>query len=311
MSLTLVEAAKLALNEGKEKLATVILQYAESSGVLENLPFRNIAGNAFTYNREETLPGIGFRGINESYSESTGIVNPVTETLSISGGDLDVDNFLIQTLGAGTRSSQEMMKVKALSLSWTNTFVNGDTATNPKEFDGIKKRLTGTQLVSAGATSGGDVLSLERLDALIDQVDEPTHIIMNKTMRRRLTAASRNTGVGGYITFEQDQFGRRVEMYQGLPIVVLQEDNERNLILPFTEAGEGGGTAQCSSIYCVSFDDMGLTGIQSGGIDVRDLGELDTKPAMRTRVEWYAGLAILQPRAAARLYGVKDGAVVA
>lgn len=204
-----------------------------------------------------------------------------------------------------------MMKVKALSLSWTNTFVNGDTATNPKEFDGIKKRLTGTQLVSAGSTSGGDVLSLERLDALIDQVDEPTHVIMNKTMRRRLTAASRNTGVGGYITFEQDQFGRRVEMYQGLPIVVLQEDNERNLILPFTEAGEGGGTAQCTSIYCVSFDDMGLTGIQSGGIDVRDLGELDTKPAVRSRVEWYSGIAVLQPRAAARLYGVKDGAVVA
>jgi hypothetical protein len=155
------------------------------------------------------------------------------------------------------------------------------------------------------------VLSLERLDAVIDQVDEPTHLVMNKTMRRRLTAASRNTGVGGYITFEQDQFGRRVEMYQGLPIVVLQEDNERNLILPFTEAGAGGGTAQCTSIYCVSFDDMGVTGLQSGGIDVRDLGELDSKPAMRTRVEWYAGIAVMNPRSAARLYGVKDGAVVA
>lgn len=311
MSLTLVEAAKLAYNNGEDKLGDVILQYAESSGVLENLPFRSIAGNAFTYNREETLPGIGFRGINESYSESTGVVNPVTETLAIAGGDLDVDNFLIQTLGAGTREAQEMMKVKALSLAWTNTFVNGDTATNPKEFDGIKKRLTGTQLVSAGSTSGGDVLSLERLDAVIDQVDEPTHLIMNKTMRRRLTAASRNTGVGGFIQFEQDMFGRRVEMYQGLPIVVLQEDNNRSQILPFTEAGEGGGTAQCTSIYCVSFDDMGLTGLQNGGIDVRDLGELDSKPAMRSRIEWYAGLAIMNPRSAARLYGVKDGAVAA
>lgn len=311
MALNLVEAAKLAYNEGKEKLAGVILQYAESSGVLANLPFRDIAGNAFSYNVEETLPGIGFRGVNESYSSSTGVVNPVTETLKIAGGDLDVDNFIIKTMGSGARTAQEMMKVKSLALSWTNAFINGDTSTDVKEFDGIKKRLTGTQLVSAGSTSGGDVLSLERLDAVIDQVDMPTHLIMNKTMRRRLTAASRNTGVGGYITFEQDQFGRRVEMYQGLPIIVLQEDNERNQILPFTESGAGGGTAQCTSIYCVSFDEMGLTGIQSEGIDVRDLGELDSKPVMRTRVEWFAGLAILQPRAAARLYGVKDGAVVA
>lgn len=311
MALNLVEAAKLAYNEGKEKLAGVILQYAESSGVLANLPFRDIAGNAFSYNVEETLPGIGFRGVNESYSSSTGVVNPVTETLKIAGGDLDVDNFIIKTMGEGARTAQEMMKVKSLALSWTNAFINGDTASDVKEFDGIKKRLTGTQLVAAGNTSGGDVLSLERLDAVIDQVDMPTHLIMNKTMRRRLTAASRNTGVGGYITFEQDEFGRRLEMYQGLPIIVLQEDNERNQILPFTEAGAGGGTAQCTSIYCVSFDEMGLTGIQSEGIDVRDLGELDSKPVMRTRVEWFAGLAILQPRAAARLYGVKDGAVAA
>lgn len=310
MALTLVEAAKLAYEEGKTKLAEVIIQYAESSGVLENLPFKDISGNALAYNVEETLPGIGFRGVNEAFSESTGVVNPQVETLAIAGGDLDVDNFNMQTGGEGVRTAHERMKVKALSLSWTNAFINGNSVTDPKEFDGLKTRLTGTQLVSAGTTAGGDALSLDKLDELIDQVDEPTHLIMNKTMRRRLTAASRNTGVGGFITHEMNDFGKKIDAYQSLPIIVLQEDNNKNLILPFTEAGEGGGTT-ASSIYCVSFDEMGLTGIQNGGIDVRDLGELDSKPVMRTRVEWYAGLAVLQPKSAARLYGVANAPVVA
>jgi hypothetical protein len=56
--------------------------------------------------------------------------------------------------------------------------------------------------------------------------------------------------------------------------------------------------------------EMGLQGIQNGGVEVRDLGELQSKPSLRTRVEWLAGMAIFDGRAAARLQGVKAGAVV-
>ena len=311
MSLSLIEAAKLSLNEGKVKEAAIIKQYAESSGILENIKFRNISGNAITYNREETLPGIGFRGLNESFTESTGVVNPQTESLVISGGDLDVDNFLVQTMGTDTREVQEMMKVKALSLRWTSTFINGDSVAEPREFDGLKTRLTGTQLIDAGATSGGDALSLTKLDELIDQVEDPTHLIMNKAMRRKLTAASRNNSVGGYITYEQDEFGRRLSMYQDLPIIVLDEDANKNKILPFTEAAPGGGASVSTSIYCVAFRDFYLEGIQNGGIQTRDLGELDTKASWRTRVEWYTGIMVMNPRAAARLQGITDVAVAA
>ena len=187
MALTLVEAAKIALNEGKVFESAIIEQFAASSGILENIPFVDIAGNAYSYNREEALPGIGFRGVNEAYSESVGVVNPVTETLSILGGDLDVDKFVIDTMGIGVRSQQEMMKIRALALAWTQAFIQGDTTSNIKSYDGLRKRLTGTQLIDNGASSGGDVLSLERLDATIDEVTNPTHIVMNKTMRRVLT----------------------------------------------------------------------------------------------------------------------------
>ena len=55
----------------------------------------------------------------------------------------------------------------------------------------------------------------------------------------------------------------------------------------------------------------GLVGIQNGDIMVTDLGELQTRPAFLTRVEWYSSFAIYDPRAAARLYGVANEAVVA
>lgn len=309
MALTLLEAAKL--NPGDVLRNAVIEIYAGSSGILEALPFEGISGNALKYNREEKLPGVGFRGVNEAYTESTGILNPQTESLVIAGGDLDVDKFILDTQGMEQRSVHEAMKIRALALAWTKKFIKGDADSDPREFDGLQKRIVGNQLIAAGSTSGGDALSLMALDTLIDQVIEPTHLIMNKQMRRRLTQAARNSGVTGFVRWEKNSLGQQVAYYNDLPIITVDLDESQASILPFTEANPGGGTAASTSIYCVSFKDGMLTGIQGGIPDVRDLGELQTKPALRTRVEWYNGVAYFNGRAAARLNGIKDAAVVA
>ena len=310
MALTLVEAAKVAMGRDEALKATVMELYARSSDILQFLPFESITGNALTFNREKTLPSAGFRGVNEAYDEGTGQVDKITESLAIAGGDLDVDVMLVKTGSADQRGAQEAMKIKALSLAMTKTILKGDAETTPKEFDGLQVRCTGDQVIDDGLTSGGDVLSLIKLDELIDAVDEPTHLVMNKTMRRRLTAAARTTTVGGYITYDVDAFGRRITKYNDLPILIADKDNDYNDIMPFTEAADSG-TSQCTSIYCLSFAENGVLGLQNGVMDVRDLGEIDTKPVFRTRVEWYISLAILRPKAAARLRYVKDGAAAA
>lgn len=307
MALTLLEAAKRYTNPVARAIVTL---FPQSSDILMTLPFEGIEGNAMRYNREETLPGIGFRGVNEAYTESTGVLNPVTEPLVIAGGDLDVDKFIVKTMGADQRSVQEAMKVKALALRWTETFIKGDNATEPREFDGLQTRLTGSQKIAAGSTANGTPLSLAKLDEAIDAVDNPTHLIMNKAMRRRLTAAARTTTVGGYITYDKDAFGRPVMQYNDLPILIADQDETGTDILPFSEAATSG-TATATSIYVVSFREGMMTGIQSGNPDVIDLGELETKPVYRTRVEWYNGIAVFHPRAAARLWSISDAAVTA
>lgn len=71
MALTLVEAAKRYANPIQ---SAIVELYAQNSDILLTLPFNTIQGNAYRYNREETLPGIGFRGVNESWTESTGVL---------------------------------------------------------------------------------------------------------------------------------------------------------------------------------------------------------------------------------------------
>lgn len=308
MALTLVEAAKKFT--GDSVRSAIVELFAKSHPLLAVLPLENITGNARKYTREETLPGIAFRGVNEAYAESVGVLNPQVESLVIAGGDLDVDKFIVDTMGTDSRATHEAMKVKKLAHQIGHKFIKGDSETTAKEFDGLQKRLTGSQRVDAGSASGGDALSLAKLDELIDAVDDPTHLLLSKAMRRRLTQSSRNTSVGGFITFEQDAFGRRQEIYAGLPLIVMDGNKQDNTTLDFDEANPGGGSNVGTSIYCVALREGQMTGMQNGDMDVRDLGELDTKPVLRTRVEWYVGMVIYDPFAAARLRGIKDAAIV-
>lgn len=308
MALTLIEAAKLST--GDVLRSAIIELYAGSSDILRVLPFTDIQGNALKYNREGNLPGVGFRGVNEAFTASTGVLNPVTEPLVIAGGDLDVDRFIIQTMGATQRSMHEAMKIRSLALAFTRKFIKGDQMSDPREFDGLQTRIIGNQKIAAGSTANGTPLSLSKLDEAIDQTLNPTHLVMNKSMARKLTVAARTSSVGGNISWDKDEFGNRVMAYNDLPILTVDLDGDGTSILPFTEAATSG-TATATSIYVVSMGGEGINGIQNGGVSVRDLGELDTAPVFRTRVEWYVGLAAFNGRAATRLWSIADAPVTA
>lgn len=308
-ALTLSEAAKIAANNGETKKAGVIALYAEKSDILNAMPFDGIMGNAYTFTQEGSLPTTAFRGVNEGYTPGNGSFAPQTEALYIAGGDLDVDKFILQTQGQEVRSKHEALKVKALAIGMTDQILKGDSASDARGFDGLQKRITGGQLASNGATSGGDPLSLDKLDAAIDLVDSPTHIIMSRAMRLKFTTAYRSSTFPN-IVMQADEVGKQHWSYNGLPILVGYPQNSNTKILPFTEAAASGGTT-ATSVYIVNFGEDGVHGIQNAGIDVRDLGELDALPVWRTRVEWYMSMVAESPYSAARLYGISNAAIAA
>lgn len=296
--LTITEWAKLnptPLTSG------VVEIFVAENPVLASLPFINVAGNAYTYNREQTLPGVAFRGFNEGYTESTGVINPLTESLTILGGDSDFDvaQIAMQTGDNDTRAVHDAMKAKAASLTWLHTFFDGDVTTNPKGFDGLNRRLTGSQVLTAG-TNGG-TLTFDMLDQLVDAVQgSPSLLLLNKTMRRTVRAMARSVNA---LTITTDQLGRELEGYAGVPFGLVEEDEAGAEILGFDETqGTANNTA---SIYAVRFGADTFHGIQTKPLEARDLGEVDDKPALRTRMEWYSGMVLKHPKAAARLKGIK------
>lgn len=312
MSLTLVEAAKLSATNGETKRAAVIAMFAQASQWLSAMPFKPIQGNAYAYNREGSLPGVAFRGVNESYTESTGIINPLTEALRICGGDLDVDMAILKTQGEGVRATHEQMKVKALAAEITRVLVKGDSTSQPREFDGLQNRCTGDQLVDAGSTDGGDALSLAKLDEAIDQCAGPSKVILlSKAMRRRFSAVMRSATLAGNVEQSRDEFGRPLLHYAGIPLLVPYEDNGGTEPLAFDEVGSTGSTATATSLYVVGLGEGFVQGIQNGIMEVRDLGEIHDSPVKRTRVEWLAGMVVEHGRAAVRLRGISDAAIVA
>lgn len=298
--LTIIEAAKL---NPSPLVQGVVEIFARENPILLHLPFQDIAGAAYIYNREGALPGVAFRGINESYDESTGVINPQSEILRICGGDSDYDTFLTAT-GTGTndaRAVHDALKAKALALHWAKAFFDGDSEVNPREFDGLNKRLVGGQHIQLA--TGGAALTLAKLDELIDAVQgTPTILLMSKTLRRKVTALAAGTAS---VSMSVDELGRPLTAYAGVPIGIVEDDAAGNAILGFDE-NDGSGNMDTASVYAVRFGMDVFHGVQTSAVDVRDLGELPNKPAKRTRVEWFAAIALKHPKAAARLSRINN-----
>ncbi|OMD07789.1 major capsid protein [Paenibacillus odorifer] len=306
MALTLLESAKLSQNTLQKG---VIAEFVQNAPVLQYLPFVEIQGNAYAYNREDSLPGIAFRGVNEGYTESTGVVNQLTESLAIMGGDADVDKFIQQTRSNinDQRAIHTAMKTKAAAYKFQDTFFNGDVGVDSKSFDGLKKRLTGAQVISA-ATNGlniGDEANyntfLEALDALLYQTRGRADALFmdSKTMIRLNTIARKL----GFHETSVDALGRPVTVYNGVPILDAGDTADGDKVI--THAETKGTASNTTSIYAVKFGaDEYTSGLTNGGVMVTDLGEVQDKPVFRTRIEFYTGLALFDGKSAARLSGI-------
>lgn len=292
MAMTQVEAAKLTSDL---LLRGVIETVVSESAVLQHLPFVDVTGSALTYNRENAAPTVGWYEVGDNWSESTPTFTQVTATLKILGGDADVDNFLQQTYADPNDLEAEViaLKAKAVAYEFSQAFFTGNASSNPAQFDGLARMVSGGQTLTAGAN--GAELTLEMMDELVDMVKpgRPDALLMAKRTRRKLSSLRRESG--NLLETDVDAFGRRALYYDGIPILV--DD-----FLPTNEVQ--GDEDAASSIYAVKFGRQGVTGLQNSGIQVERVGELESRDATRTRIKWYTGLALFTPLGLARLQGI-------
>ena len=290
MALTLLEAQKHAKTPAELAVVTELA----AGQLMSVLPFRSIEGNGLFWKREESLPEVGFRNYNGALAESYGEVSQQSESLKLFGGDIKVDRAIIDLEGPEAKAYQIQSRVRAMRMAWEDLFVNGDAAQSPSEFDGLAKRITsGSQFNDLSGS-----LTEAALDEALDNVDAQggsKYIIMSKSMRRKLTSLAR---ANGQIEISRNEFGYQQVSYAGVPVLELDRNHRNEAILDATP------TAQ--DVYVVSFGNDHLTGIQNGGINVRELGESFAQPQLVTRVEWYCGLALINGRAAYRLANVSN-----
>lgn len=310
MAVTLLEAAATQGGYTQQE-AAVIKMFTELNPIAEQMPMERIDGRTYSYNRDIALPGIGWRAVNQAWTESTGVVNPFVERLMILGGEMKIDEFILNTEPARAPSEWEKqvrLKVQAASNEFSRAVLEGDDLVDTNQLVGLRRRLTGTQVILAG--SGGVTLTLAMVDSLIDLVPfNPKVLYMSRAVRRKFTNLVNASSGAVRIQYEQDMFGRQQEAYAGVPIRIIETTGDASTLLAYDE-DPGDGTADTASIYCVAYGSELVHGIYNGpngkSFTVKDFGELQSEPRRMGRMECYLGMCIEHPRAAARLRGITN-----
>lgn len=307
-SLTLAESVKYGDNLIKKGFVETIIR---ESPILETLPFITIQGNALEHKEEVDLGTVAFRQVNSTYTRDFGTDRSHFWGVTILGGEVFVDNFLVRTRGnvVNLKARQYAKKAKANALTYDKYFFDGTGTAN--DFKGLNALITegfGQSLINA---SGGGALTLSKMDEAHDllRTGHADAALLNRTNRRKITRLARETHSGiSLIDVGTDTFGRQVMSWNDVPLRIVGDDVNGNLILDFDE-DPGDSTSDCSSIYFVRYgaDEFvcGLMGA-GGAFEVQDFGETEAAPGHLGRVEWYPGLAVFNQYAVVRLYGITN-----
>ena len=251
-SVTLLEAAKYGDDQLKRGVVETLIQ---ESPILEMMPQTAISGNALKVQVENTLPAPAFRDVNEGYSRTHGTDTERYFGTAILGGEVFIDNYIVRVRGNVTsvKARQYAKFAKAMSRTYDKFFFDG-TGT-AKDFKGINALISeGLGQTIAQATNGA-ALSLAKMDEAHDLLRSQSSadcILMNRTIRRKLTDLGRNSaGYFSLIDVGDDRFGRQIMQWNGIPVRIIGDDKDGDAILGFDETQ--GSSAVTSSIYYIAY----------------------------------------------------------
>lgn len=273
--ISLAQSAKMTQNELQ---AGVIEILATESKLLNILPFMNVVGSGYSYNVEKNLGSAQFRNVNEAYTSNAIETDLRTEALVILGDEAVVDTFQIATHSNvnDLMAIEVALRTKAIAHQYEKSFINGKG--NVKDFKGILVRY---EDVSANEVQKAQVFEasenlVDDIDVLLDSVlGGADCLIMNKKTRRALTSVARTS-----CEYKQYEYGTQFTLYGGLPIV----DVETEILAD-------------NYVIAVKFGvKEAVCGLQNGSIQVTPLGEMESSPALKTRIEWFCGMAIFNDK---------------
>jgi len=314
---TLSEYQKLA---NDDVIAGVFDNIITASELAPFLQFRSFSGNSLVYNRENTLGAAATHQIGDTWSETEPTYTKKTVALTTVGIQHALDRFARQTID--NVQSQEAILLskmaKSIARKLEDLLLNGNSGSVSTEPEGLTSLLISDSRLlmmddgSTPSTIAGDEteLALDRLDAMIDMVEQgrPDFLMMNKTMRRKMTALARATGSGVTLN-EASMFGHTFTTYNNIPIVI----NDYISNSEQYENSGGWGSSSATTIYAVKTGEekQGWTMIHNGGVlepDVQRLGTKFDKNEDSYRMAVYLNAVIYSAKSCAALAGIDSAA---
>ena len=314
MAITLMEA-KVGMADKVDQ--QIVDMFRRSSVLLDKMTFDNVispgtGGSTLTYGyiQLKTPSTAAVRAVGAEYTPGEAKREKKTTGAVIMGGAFQVDRVLQGTAGAADEMAfQAEQKIKATANFFHNMAINGSSKDGG--FDGLKSLLTGTanELVSQVSLTTSAQLDenynafLDEMDAFLAVLDGSADLLlMNTQMLIKLRSIARRAG---YYERTQDDFGRTVETYAGIPMVDMGKyfDGENTLDVIPTEEGK-------TAIYAVCLGLDGFHGIspQGTGVIHSYLPDLDAPGAVKTgEVELVAGVALKNTLKAAVLKDIAIG----
>ena len=314
-TLTLVEFAK----ESKDPLVSAVADTLwHESQPMKYIPWETIGLLYKKMLRIQTLPSVARRKLNASWTSATGTTEPLTEGISIVGGNVDIDKEMVegnQTI-EDLRRIHTKMKVTAMAYEFNDSFINGSIVTDEDDFDGLKARcdksdMSAQKLLSATSTNYIDdtqahaLAFLKEMDKLTYAIDghSPTFLVTNSMGLRTINSALR---IASVLRTDKDQFGTLVTWWGNAPIYDIGVTADQETLVMADELISGLAGTDYFSVYAVKVGEgTDFWGIQKHALEVLDGGLLEDKVTYRTNVNWPVGLALIKKRSIVRLYGVR------
>ncbi|KKN70397.1 hypothetical protein LCGC14_0430920 [marine sediment metagenome] len=332
---SLSELRKLVISE---MIAGVIEEVIEVGQLLPVMPIVQLNSRSLIYNRENVLPSAAWYDIHQQIPWKADVTLTQKEVWLKRAIRQDIlDEFVMQTYQDPNDYRTEIMKslIKGVMRTIEDTLVYGSGSTEASiEFDGLDKLISiadGDDFTSATNLQSKDMggstspVTFRELRRLVNAVRPRASILlMTRTMRDTLAAVAFEKGIVlssanviATSTHTPDQFGKMVDFFDGIPIVIsdyLLQENDN------TGGKDSGNDSGMSSIYGIRFGpivDGGLSlvvGGTTGGtpfFKMKEIPDLEDYDAGGIRLTAYATCALGSTRALGRIHSIdEDGTIV-
>ena len=300
-AVTLLEQAKAIKNPQAQ---SIVNMFAMEYAINAMLPYTSVTGYDYPFTIFDALPTVASRDFNADFTSDFGTSSNYRIPWKNYGGKLEIDKALKLGNPAGA-ATQEMLQVAAIAKKWAAHCIEGAGGVDLLGLNQFLASFWTGQLVNAGTTDGGDLLTLAMMDDLLALVDNPDALFMSVKVQQRLTVLSRTSSIHN-IQFGIDAFGSQVMKYSGIPIYSMRDGDTGADVLSVVELGGSGSTATASSVYAIRFGEGAFHGFAPGGEAMKvTMSDPGTNYDI-TRIEKNAGVALDHQRGAARLRYVKQ-----